>query len=130
MAGEPQAIAAATITGAEVRKSAILMEDEDMAFWNNSIYKYHEKNLALSPVIHPIDRPCFPKPRQAQRLNIDFVKFYPASCGFKKMRLRSRGTVSDAAMAKAWLVRAKLPWWRAVLPLDSGPVQPLTSNRQ
>jgi hypothetical protein len=38
MAGEPQAIAAATITGAEVRKSAILMEDGDMAFWNNTIY--------------------------------------------------------------------------------------------
>ena len=109
MAGEPQAMAAATITGAEVRKSAILMEDGDNVFWNYTIYQYHGKNLVLSPVIHPIDRPCATKSRQAQRLNFNFVKFYPVSCGFKKLRLLSRGTGSDATMAKAWLVRAELP---------------------
>jgi hypothetical protein len=46
------------------------------------------------------------------------------------MHFRSMATVPDAAMGKAWLVRARLPWWRAILHLDSGPMQPVTSERQ
>jgi hypothetical protein len=40
------------------------------------------------------------------------------------------GIDSDAALGQDWLVRAKLPWWRAILRRDPGPMQPLTSERQ